>query len=95
MKHRKTFLVNQGGFCEGSVTQHNRIALSQKRKICDEKSKSFTTVVSELPKFFGYRPLEFGRAFLHECFKKAFDFMSIVFSELNYSQMIPFYYFQC
>ena len=28
MKCRKTFLVNQGGFCEGSVPQHNRLALS-------------------------------------------------------------------
>ena len=72
MKCRKTFLANQGGFCEGSVPQHNRLALSQKRKICDEKSKSFITVFSELPKPFDCLFLESGRAFLTRMFQKDF-----------------------
>lgn len=72
MKHRKTSLVDQGSFCEGSALQHNRLALSLKRKTCDEKSKSFTAAFSELPKAFDYLPLKFDRAFLTEVFQKGF-----------------------
>ena len=72
MKHWKIFLVNQWVFSEGSALQHNRLALSLKRKTCDEKSKSFTTAFSELPKAFDYLPLKFERAFVTQVFQKDF-----------------------